>query len=171
MANNGGALLDFRINFGLFLIREGNTVGSRLNITKEHMFAYIAGFLDADGYITIKIEKSKTCKLGTRSRVRVGFAQSRSRIFVLEKLFKFIKSGVVSEYDHNNMAEYVINDQKVIFDLLTNIKPFVIVKSKQLKLAKEFISFKKFGYTKNSLEKMRNLELKMSEFNSYPKIV
>ena len=146
-------------------------MGSRLSVTKENMFAYIAGFLDADGYITIKIEKSKTCKLSIRSRVRVGFAQSRSRIFVLEKLFAFIKSGVVSEYKHNNMAEYVINDQKVIFDLLTKIEPFIIVKSKQLKLAKEFISFKKFGYTKKSLEEMKNLESKMSEFNSYPKIV
>jgi hypothetical protein len=104
---------------------EGNTVGSRLSVTKENMYAYIAGFLDADGYITIKIEKSRTCKLGIRTRVRVGFAQSRSRTFVLEILCKFIKSGVVSEYDHNNMAEYVINDQKMIFDLLTKIEPFV----------------------------------------------
>ena len=146
-------------------------MGSRLSVTKENMHAYVAGFLDADGYITIKVEKSKTCKLGTRARVRVGFAQSRSRIFVLEELFKFIKSGVVSEYQHNNMAEYVINDQKVIFDLLTKIEPFVIVKSKQLKLAKEFISFKRFGYTKNSLGKMKSLEVKMSKLNSYPKIV
>ena len=150
---------------------EGNTVGSRLSVTKENMYAYIAGFLDADGYITIKIEKSRTCKLGIRTRVRVGFAQSRSRTFVLEILCKFIKSGVVSEYDHNNMAEYVINDQKMIFDLLTKIEPFVIVKSKQLKLAKEFISFKKFGYTKKSLERMKGLEVKMSKLNSYPKIV
>ena len=146
-------------------------MGSRLSVTKDNMHAYIAGFLDADGYITIKIEKSKTCRLGIRARVRIGFAQSRSRAFVLERLFGFIKSGVVSEYDHNNMAEYVINDQKVIFDLLTKIEPFIIVKSEQLKLAKEFISFKRFGYTKKSLEKMKGLEAKMSKLNSYPKIV
>lgn len=134
------------------------------------MFAYIAGFLDADGYITIKIEKSKTCKLGERGRIRIGFAQSRSRIFVLEKLCKFINSGVVSEYNHNNMAEYVINDQKAIFDLLTKLEPFIIVKAKQLKLAKQFLFLKKYGYTIKSLEKMKDLELKMSKLNSYPKM-
>ena len=68
------------------------------------------------------------------------------------------------------MAEYVISDQKAIFDLLTNIEPFVIVKKKQLKLAKEFILFKKVGYTKNSLREMENLEFKMSRLNSYPKM-
>ena len=146
-------------------------MGSRQRISTESMYAYIAGFLDGDGYIAIRIEKSKTCRLGYRARIRIGFAQSRSRKFVLDRLLSFVKSGVVSEYNHNNMAEYVINDQKAIFDLLTNIEPFVIVKKKQLKLAKKFIRFKKVGYTKNSLEEMRNLEFKMSGFNSYPKTV
>lgn len=149
----------------------GNTVGSRLRLTKENFYAYIAGFLDADGYITVKIEKSKTNKLGVRGRIRIGFAQSRSRIKVLEKLCKFIKSGIVSQYDHNNMAEYVINDQKAIFDLLIKLEPFIIVKKEQLKLAKEFIQLKKFGYSIKSLEKMKDLDNKMSKFNSYPKIV
>ncbi len=145
-------------------------MGSRLSITKQNIFAYIAGFLDADGYITIKIEKSKTNRLGERGRVRIGFAQSRSRIFVLEKLCKFISSGVVSAYDHNNMAEYVINDQKAIFELLMKLKPFVIVKEKQLKLALKFLLLKEFGYSIKSLEKMKSLELKMSKLNSYPKM-
>jgi len=145
-------------------------VGSQQRIPTESRYAYIAGFLDGDGYITIKIEKSRTCRLGYRTRVRIGFAQSRSRKLVLDRLLDFIKSGSVSEYDHNNMAEYVISDQKAIFDLLTNIEPFVIVKKKQLKLAKEFILFKKVGYTKNSLREMENLEFKMSRLNSYPKM-
>ena len=100
----------------------------------------------------------------------MGFAQSRSRKFVLDRLLDFIKSGTVSEYDHNNMAEYVISDQRAIFDLLTNIQPFVIVKKKQLKLAKEFILLKKVGYTKESLMEMKDLELKMSKLNSYPQM-
>jgi hypothetical protein len=149
---------------------EGNTVGSQRRISTDNMFAYIAGFLDADGYITIKIEKSKTCHLGLRGRVRVGFAQNRSRRFVLDTLAKFVKSGVVSEYDHNNMAEYVINNQKVIFDLLTNLEPFVLVKKKQLRLAKKFILLKNVGYTINSLGLMKDLEAKMSKLNSYPKL-
>ena len=144
-------------------------MGSQQRIS-TNMFAYVAGFLDADGYITIKVEKSKTCHFGLRSRVRVGFAQNRSRRFVLDVLAEFVRSGVVSEYNHNNMAEYVINDQKAIFDLLTNIEPFVLVKKKQLRLAKDLILLKKVGYTKKSLELMKDLEAKMSKLNSYPKL-
>jgi hypothetical protein len=151
-------------------------VGSRQRMSTQvsvnDIYAYIAGFLDADGYITIKLEKSRTCHLGLRGRVRMGFAQSRSRRFVLDVLAKFIGSGVVSEYKHNNMAEYVVNDQDAIFDLLTNIEPFVLVKKKQLDLAKKFILLKKrVGYTKESLELMKQLDKKMSKLNSYPETV
>ena len=144
-------------------------MGSRQKISTNNL-AYIAGFLDADGYITIKIEKSKTCRLGFRGRVRIGFAQSRSRKFVLDRLLKIIKSGTVSEYNHNNMAEYVISDQEAIFDFLNNIESFVVVKKKQLRLAKQFILFKKVGYSNDSLKQMKKLEVRMSVLNSYPKV-
>lgn len=85
-------------------------MGSQQKLDKSNNYAYIAGFLDGDGYITIKVEKSKSCRLGYRARVRVGFAQSRSRKFVLDNLRGIIGSGVVSEYNHNNQAEYVLND-------------------------------------------------------------
>lgn len=144
-------------------------MGSRQKLDKSYQFAYIAGFLDGDGYITIKIEKMKTCILGHRARVRVGFCQSKSRRFVLDQMREIIGSGVVSEYKHNNMAEYVISDQKSIFDLLEHLSPYLIVKKKQLKLAKKFLLLKKCGYSKYSLSKMIDMSNQMSNYNSYPK--
>ena len=105
-----------------------NTVGSQFDRISNYFYAYAAGFLDGDGCIAIRIEKSKTYRLGLRARVRISFTQHRRRRKVLDYLFGTIQSGVVSEYDHNNMAEYVIRDQKIVKILLKKMKPFIVVK-------------------------------------------
>lgn len=138
-------------------------------LSKEQFYAYMSGFLDGDGCIAIKIEKSKTCRLGYHARVRVSFTQHRARRKVLDYLCKRVGSGVVSEYDHNNMAEYVIRDQNVVEDLLNNMEPYVFIKAKHLKLAKKLLVLKKGGYSNSSLRKMFNLSKKMGLLNNYPK--
>jgi hypothetical protein len=148
----------------------GNTVGSRLYDDIDNSFyAYMAGFLDGDGCIAIRVEKSKTCKLGMRVRVRISFTQHRERRVVLDYLYERINSGVIAEYNHNNMAEYVIRDQEVVLILLEKIKPYVVVKSLHLQLAQELLIVKKEGYSKDSLEKMLNLSRKIGSLNNYPK--
>src|SRR5258708_4892925 len=111
----------------------GNIEGSRLN---ESFYPYVAGFLDGDGCIAIKFEKSKTCKLGYRVRVRISFTQHKRRRKVLDFLCKTIGSGVVTEYQHNNMAEYVMHDQKIVSQLLDKIEPYLVVKAEHLQIAK-----------------------------------
>lgn len=148
-----------------------NTVGSRLDNISDYFYAYTAGFLDGDGCIAIRIEKSKTCRLGFRARVRVSFTQHRRRRKVLDYLQGIIQSGVVSEYDHNNMAEYVIRDQKVVKVLLEKMKPFILVKQEHLLLAQELLSVKLDGYTKDSINKMLNLAKKIGALNNYHKFI
>ncbi len=143
-------------------------MGSRLE--KEKLFySYLSGFLDGDGCIAIKFEKSKTNKLGFRVRARVSFTQHKSRRKVLDFIYKYIKSGSITEYKHNNMAEYVIYDQEIIKDLLIKIRPFVFVKSEQLKLALKLITLKDNGYNPKSLKQMFNIYKKMGGLNNYPK--
>ena len=144
-------------------------MGSRLSSSTEHFYAYMAGFLDGDGCITVKIERSITCRLGFRARVRVSFTQHRSRRRVLDFLQKKMGLGRVIEYDHNNMAEYVINDQKVISRLLDRLKPYVFVKSKHLRLAKKIFVLRKKGYSKKTLNEMLIIARKVRSFNNYPK--
>ena len=144
-------------------------MGSRLSSSVEHFYSYTAGFLDGDGCITVKIERAKTCRLGFRARVRVSFTQHRSRRRVLDFLQKKIGSGNVIEYNHNNMAEYVINNQKVINSLLNHLEPYVFVKSKHLKLAKKIFVLRKEGYSRRTLNEMLAIAKKVRSFNNYPK--
>jgi len=148
---------------------KGNTVGSRLGYEKDIFYAYLSGFLDGDGCIAIKFEKSKTNKLRFRARVRVSFTQRKSRRKVLDYLRGKIGSGVVTEYSHNNMSEYVINDQTVIENLLNEIEPYIFVKTKQLTIAKKLLLLKKNGYSHDSIEKMHSLWKEMGSLNNYPK--
>ncbi len=144
----------------------GNTEGSRLD---ELFWPYVAGFLDGDGCIAIKFERSKTCALGYRARVRVSFTQHKARRKVLDFLHSRIGSGVISQYQHNNMAEYVIRDQKVIATLLQNIEPYVVIKAEHLQLAKQLLILKEDGYNEESLEKMKSLFEQIGSLNNYPK--
>ncbi len=149
----------------------GNTVGSQLrNANKNYVYAYIAGFLDGDGCITIKFEECKTTTLGYVAKVRVSFTQHKSKREILDFLCEYIGSGSVHEYQHNNMAEYVIHDQKCITEFLRNIEPYIFVKRRHLQLAKELILLKeKEHYTKESLVKMLDLRKKMASLNNYSK--
>ena len=146
-------------------------MGSRLKkIKNKQFYAYVAGFLDGDGCITIRFEKSKTNKLSYRARVRVSFTQHKSKREVLDLMYKRIGSGKVTEYKHNNMAEYVIYDQKVIDNLLNELEAYVFVKRKHLQIAKELLKLKKEkSYTKQSLKKMLQLRKKMAALNNYSK--
>ena len=146
-------------------------MGSRLNtVNQKEFYAYIAGFLDGDGCITIRVEKSRTHKLGYRARARVGFTQHKSKRKILDFLCKKIGSGKVVQYKHNNMAEYVIYDQKVITQLLENIKPYVFVKAQHLQLAQKLLILKKEkGYGKESLKEMFNFRKEIGLLNNYSK--
>lgn len=131
--------------------------------------AYIAGFLDGDGCIAINYEKRETCKLDYRVRVRVCFTQISTRRKVLDKLFSWIKSGTVDEYEHNNMAEYVIRDQQVVNHLLQKLLPFLIVKKEHAKLALKVLELKQEKYSVKSLNEMRQYAVSLRNLNHYPK--
>ena len=145
-------------------------MGSRLFKLNDNCFyAYLAGFLDGDGCITIRFEKSKTTRLKYRSRVRVSFTQHKSKREVLDQFCKKIGSGKVAEYDHNKMAEYVIYDQKVIKKLLKDIEPYVFVKRRHLLIAQKLLNLKNNGYNKDSLEQMLKLRKSIAALNNYSK--
>ena len=80
-------------------------MGSQLrNIGDDKFYAYLAGFLDGDGCITIRFEKSKTNRLGYCARVRVSFTQHKTKKEILEYICERIGSGKVTVYKHNSMV-------------------------------------------------------------------
>ena len=147
----------------------GDAVGSRMNLLGSEKLAYTAGFLDGDGCIAINYEKHDRCRLGFRVRVRISFTQHRLRRGVLDLLYEWIGSGTIAEYEHNDMAEYVIRDQPAVEQLLLSLQPFLVTKRDHAEAALRVIDLKREGYSPESLERMRYYALLVRGLNRYPK--
>lgn len=144
-------------------------MGSRIQTLGSEKLAYIAGFLDGDGCIVSRYEMSKTCTLGYRVSIRVSFTQIYSRREVLDVLYSWVKSGVIAEYQHNNMAEYVIHEQSIVRELVRAISPYLITKREHAKIALKILKLKESDYTLKSLEQMRKYTIAIRALNNYPK--
>ena len=146
-----------------------NTVGSRLNSIKESFWAYLSGFLDGDGCITIRIEKSKTCKLGYRARVRISFTQHTRNRHVLDWIENQLKNGSIADYPKKHLSEYCITDSKFINRLLRGLKPYVVNKHKQLNLALQLLALEDRFKNEISFNQALNLANEIRGLNNYPK--
>ena len=143
-ANNGGTLIDFWIIFGLLWKLKGNTVGSsRITPTKA---AYIAGFLDGDGSISAKIAPTKTGIFGYRVKLLISFTQHTKCRRVLEYIKKCVGGGgKIADYPSKNLSEFVIAERKQVRRLLKVIRPYLILKTKQLELAWQMLEIYESG--------------------------
>ena len=101
-----------------------NAVGKECS---EAMFAYLAGFLDADGAIMAFIEKHHEMKYGFRVRVVVKITQKDRGI--LDWFAQKFKVGRV--YKNRTTYEWMIKSKAEIKTLLEEVKPFLRVKKVQ----------------------------------------
>ena len=132
--------------------------------------AYLAGFLDGDGCIASNFERSNAKKsMSYRVRIRISFTQITPRRAVLDTMRGWIESGVIADYEHNSMSEYVIRDQQAVGDLLQTLLPYLIVKKRHAELALEILTLKEQRYSVDSLEQMKERTSVIRSLNRYPK--
>ncbi len=98
--------------------------------------AYIAGLLDADGAIMASIERHPEKKYGFRVRVALKLTQSKP------ELLNWVKRKISFGHIRKNRTTYdwVVNDQKHILIILSQVIGFLRVKRKQGKLAIRILS-------------------------------
>lgn len=114
-----------------------------VNTVRKKVFevnkAYLAGLFDGDGSIMAMIEKHQQMKFGFRLRVIFKISQKeRKSLMKLKKKFLFGK--IVS---NRKAYDWIIRDQCNIKKILNYLSPYVIVKSKQVKLALKIINANK----------------------------
>ena len=95
--------------------------------------AYLAGFLDGDGSIYIKLTKNSTYRYHFQIAPYVVFYQSIKEKTYMENLQKMIGKGYI-RIRKDKMVEYIIGDFSSIEELLYNLLPFLQLKKKQAKL-------------------------------------
>ena len=117
-------------------------MGSRL----ETDLAYIAGFLDGDGSLMLQVKARSDTKRGVRFMATICFYQDTRHEKPLQWIRELFGIGYISRRN-DGMTELRINGFEQVRDILTELKPFIRFKAKQVQalidacdlLSKKFI--------------------------------
>ena len=109
---------------------------------------YIAGFLDGDGSIVALKVKTKQRRFEYRLKLRINFTQKKKDKFILEKIRDYFDQvGRVSDSRKYYISEYVIANKSDVKKVLIRLRPYVVIKRKQIELALKIISiFENHGH-------------------------
>lgn len=126
--------------------------------------AYIAGFLDGDGSVYVKLKKNDTYKYGYQIASYITFYQQERHIAFLDKIKAMFGAGYL-RLRNDGVAEYTIGDEKSLIFFAKEILPFSKLKPKQLKLLLSILNKKsKIKNIKNFISLCRLVD-KFEELN------
>ena len=128
----------------------------KLSRTKK---SYIAGFLDGDGSIYVRIKPNKTYRYHFQISPAIVFYQSEKEEKFLRLLQKEINKGYVRKRN-DGIVELILGDAKSIKELLNCVIPYLQLKKKQAKLLLEVLDMKQKVKTANDfLELTEKIDL------------
>ena len=96
--------------------------------------SYVAGFLDGDGSIHFQLVRQKEYRFGFYIRSSVSFSQSTSARAGLEHIQALIGAGYLRERG-TGMSDLVITSRPALFNLLTEVRPYVVFKREHVRRA------------------------------------
>ncbi len=111
-----------------------------MKISEEEK-AYIAGFLDGDGSIYVRLKPNSSYRYRFQISPAIVFYQSEKESKHLEQLHKKIGRGYLRKRN-DGIVEYIIGDTKSIRILIENIFPYLRIKKSQAKLMMEVLERK-----------------------------
>ncbi len=95
--------------------------------------AYIAGFLDGDGSIYVRLKPNTTYRFQYQVSPNIVFFQAKKERVGLEQLQSLIGIGYLRDRK-DGIVEYTIGDMPSIRDLLHAILPYLRLKKRQAHL-------------------------------------
>ena len=128
-----------------------------LSIIKK---AYIAGFLDGDGSIYVRAKPNPDHRFGFQIAPYVVLFQSAKDREHFEKLCALIGYGKIRERS-DGILEYVINRIDDLKEFLFCIRPYVILKRRQVELMLKILE------AKEKVEKREDFAALLVLINSY----
>lgn len=126
--------------------------------------AYIAGFLDGDGSIYVRLKPNKTYKYRYQVAPYIVCFQAMKERHGLEKLQHITGIGYLRDRK-DGIVEYTIGDMPSIRLLLEAISPYLLLKKRQADLMLEILDKKAMVTTGNDFVKLCELVDRFQSLN------
>ena len=126
--------------------------------------AYLAGFLDGDGSIYVRLKPNPTYKYGFQVAPYVVFFQSQKSKKLFEKLCALVGSGYIRERN-DGVIEYIIGKTEAIREFLTAVQPYTVLKKDQIELMLEILEYRKTIANKKEFRKLMKMIDRFGELN------
>ena len=126
--------------------------------------AYIAGFIDGDGSIYVRLKPNDQYRYGFQVAPYIILFQSVKEEKNFRKICDMIKLGYIRKRK-DGILEYTINKKDSIIELIGLIEPYIILKKKQIALMKNILVAKENIKNKNDFIKLMKLIDEFRELN------
>ena len=126
--------------------------------------SYLAGFLDGDGSIYVRLKPNKSYKYGFQVSPYIIFFQSSKNRKSFEILCFLVGFGYMRERK-DGILEFTVGRKNDIKQFLSMVKPYVILKKKQVDLMEVILKRKEKVNNKNDFVKLMNLIDSFRELN------
>ena len=118
--------------------------------------SYIAGFLDGDGSIYVRLKPNRTYRYGFQISPYIVLFQSQKEKINFQKICDLINLGYLRTRK-DGILEYIIGRTDAIRKFLQIVKPFVILKKEQVDLMIKILNMKENIKNKNDFIKLAKL--------------
>ena len=115
--------------------------------------AYLAGFLDGDGSIYVRLKPNPTYRYGFQVAPYIVLFQSQKEKENFKKICSLIGLGYL-RVRKDGILEYIIGKVNELREFLKIVKPFVILKKEQVALMTEILDKKEKVKNKNDFRKL-----------------
>ena len=134
-----------------------------LKLTQSQI-AYLAGFIDGDGSIYVRLKPNNDYRYGFQIAPYIVLFQSAKDETNFTKICNLLNCGYLRKRK-DGVLEYTIGRQEQILDLINKIKPHLILKKKQADLIEEILKLKSLVKNQNDFSKLMDLVNKFAELN------
>lgn len=132
---------------------------------QNELFAsYLAGFLDGDGSIYVRIKPNTDYRFNCQIAPYIVFYQSAREREFLEKIHSRLKIGYIRDRK-DGICEYTIGDVKSIRNLLQIVQPYLQLKRKQAELMLKILDYKEKVKNRSEFVRLCRLIDKFSVLN------
>ena len=107
----------------------------------KKQWIYLAGFLDGDGSIYVRVKPNKSYRFGFQIAPTIAFFQSAKEESKITEIQKDYELGYLRKRN-DGIIEWVIGREKEIRIIVKNTIPFLRLKKKQAKLMLEVLDRK-----------------------------